>query len=253
MTKTTCTQCGAVNEVPPHYIGQKIKCTHCAGDYVAQPFTAPPKKSSGGQKKGLLVALVSVVALGAAVGGYFALRPGDDSRKQGARSDTAQPAEIKKVKVSALFRDQLMKFLESGSQMKALSEQGLSYIELRAALADVRGKWDLTKSTWPKELDTLVTVDSFEKSIEAWDACLDLWKLKIDKKDNPTSPDINRWSYFTTKFKDDVVIRTYGSDFVVPNYRGREHLPFDENISALLGAGTAHFWIGREMVLQQIE
>jgi hypothetical protein len=253
MTKTTCTQCGAVNEVPPRYIGQKVKCTHCAGDYMAQPYTAPPKKNSGGHKKGLLIALVSIVALSAAIGAYFVFNSDNASSNKEVHSDSAKPEEIKKVKVSGLFRDQLMKFLESGSQMKSLSEQGLSYIELRTALADVRGKWDLTKSTWPKELDTLVTVDSFEKSIEAWDACLELWKLKIDKKDNPTSPDINRWSYFTTNFKDDVVIRTYGSDFLVANYRDREHLPFDENISALLGAGTAHFWIGREVVLQQIE
>ena len=253
MIKTTCTQCGAVNEVPPHYIGQKVKCTVCAGDYVAQPITAPPKRNSSGQRKMLVIALVSVAVLGIAVGGYFAFLSDGSSRNQQAQSESSQPGKIKKLKVSALFRDQLMKFLESGSQMKALSEQGLSYIETRSALADVRGKWDLTKSTWPDELDTMVTADSFEKSIEAWDACLDLWKLKIDKKDNPTSPDINRWSYFTTRFKDDVVIRTYGSDFLVPKYRGREHLPFDENISALLGAGTTQFWIGREIVLQQIE
>jgi len=159
---------------------------------------------------------------------------------------------VKRVDVSEMFRTQMLKFLESGSKMKALSERGVSYAETRDALTDVRASWDMTLTMWPSDLDKS-SVEFFEKSMKAWDACIDLWKLKIAESDMPTSPGINGYSRYQQQFGDDLVIQVHDSSYIVENYRGREYLPFDENISALLGVGTTEFFLGRDLILQQIK
>jgi hypothetical protein len=251
MNTSICPQCGSQQDVPDHYLGRQIKCRQCSHEFTAKVATLTAGKVAARSSKTWIVVGAIAGAL-IAGGGYTFLRERPKPVAILSTNNKVTEVEVKRVEVSEMFRSQMLKFLESGSKMKALSEQGVSYNETRDALANVRAAWDMTRTMWPSDLNSTST-DFFEKSIKAWDSCLDLWKLKLEKKDMPTAPDTNGFAAYKQQFGDDLVIAIYDSSCLVEAYRGREHLPFDENISALLGVGTTEFFVGRDLILQQIK
>jgi len=250
MNTTICPQCSFQQDVPDHYLGRQIRCRQCGTDFIAKVATpAASKVATRSSKKWIVVGAV----IGGIIGGsYMFSRERPKSVEIQSTNNKVTEVQVKRVEVSEMFRSQMLKFLESGSKMKALSEQGVSYNETRDALANVRAAWDMTNTLWPADLDS-TSKDFFKKSINAWDSCIDLWKLKIDEKDMPTAPNVNGWASYKQQFGDDLVIRVYDSSYIVEHYRGLEHLPFDENISALLGVGTTEFFVGRDLILQHIK
>lgn len=81
MIKTNCSKCGAINQVPPHYLNRAVKCPKCGSDYTAtaqeaqfprQDHTARPVRSQKGSSKSALNknvspwVLVGVVVFGLA-------------------------------------------------------------------------------------------------------------------------------------------------------------------------------------------
>jgi len=158
----------------------------------------------------------------------------------------------KKPSVPEIFKTQLMKFLEEGAKINAMSGQGVSYGELRDQLASVKAAYDLVKITWPPTLPKDMTAD-FDRAIRAWDLTLHLWKLKIGEKDEPTEPDINGFAKHQGEFKNELIFRTHDYSYVVDSYRGKQYLPFDDNISALLTVAGMSFNDGRSKIFAGLQ
>lgn len=163
-----------------------------------------------------------------------------------ASTPTPEPTATP-VPIPAEFKMQLNDFLKSGSKVIALSDQGVTFTELRTNVADVKGAYDLLTSTWPDNLakDSLV---EFEGAFKAWSLTLDLWNLKIDQRDEPVEPNINGYKNFVAFGGDRLIYDTHPKDFIVKDYRGKKFVTF-KSIGVLLSIATDAFQSGKQKVL----
>ena len=158
-----------------------------------------------------------------------------------------------KPKISEIFKTQLVEYLKDAGKLSTQSGEGINVLTLRSQLTDAKATFDLLNSTWPSDFAPEAK-ESFKKSHEGYDLVLELWRLKLNKSDEPTSPDINGWSSFQNSTASQaLVVRTHGGDYIVEDYRGKKYLPFDENIAALLGYAGSQFEEGRASVLKVLE
>jgi hypothetical protein len=148
----------------------------------------------------------------------------------------------------AIFVRQLTKFLDDSTRITGATSQGVAYRRFGDLLADARGSYDLVLSTWPAHIPTS-SLDNFDKAFEGWDLVDDLWWMQINKKDNPVQPDINGFAHYLAYAGEFLVIAVHPNSFIVPEYRGKQYLPFDENISALMSVARAYFDDGKEEAL----
>jgi hypothetical protein len=82
---------------------------------------------------------------------------------------------------------------------------------------------------------------------------LDLWSLKVRNKDEPTEPDINGFAKYQAEFGKHLIVERHDDSFIVESYRGKKYVPFDDNISALLGVGHMRFNEGRRKILAKLQ
>jgi len=158
----------------------------------------------------------------------------------------------KKTTIPEIFKTQLMKFLEEGSKINAKASQGVSFIEFNERVANTKAAYDLIRSTWPESL-AIDSRNDFEKALKAWDMTLNLWKLKISNKDNPTEPEVNGYAEYVNFEGDRLITETREGNFIVEHYRGKKYLPFDGNISVLLTIGGESFNKGRDNILKALQ
>ncbi len=88
------------------------------------------------------------------------------------------------------------------------------------------------------------------KAFAGWDLSLYLWRAEITELDEPVEPDINRYQEFRD-YSGMLIIRTHPDDFIVPEYRGKEFVSFD-NIPLMLAIAANHFEFGQNKVLSFI-
>jgi hypothetical protein len=256
MIKTACPHCRSEQETPDNYVGQVIRCLGCDADYVVKPpaKAAKPKGEEGGRFRIPPIAGIAAMAVMALIALVVPVILFVTTKDDGGGAAGETPVEaFRRVEVPGSYRSSLMTFLREGTRMRNLSAQGPTYAELVAGLDDVSEAWVLARSKWPDNFSDNTTISSFEKSIDAWDACLELWKAKNEMKDNPTAPDLNYWEFYTKKFNGDLVIRTRPRGYIPKEYRGRAFLPFDENIDALMGVAAENFTDGKFRILQQVK
>ncbi len=65
--------------------------------------------------------------------------------------------------------------------------------------------------------------------------------------DEPVEPNVNRYREFRD-YSDLLVIRTHPDNFIVPEYRGKEYVSFD-NTPLMLAIAANHFESGQNKVL----
>ena len=106
----------------------------------------------------------------------------------------------------------------------------------------------MISSTWPVSLSTDCRAD-FDKAIAGWDLTLEMWKLKLNRNDEPAEPNINGYANYTAYAGDQLVVR----HLVFGEYRGGNYLPFDENISVLLAVAGSSFNEGRHKILRALQ
>jgi len=159
---------------------------------------------------------------------------------------------VAKPSISDVFKEQLTRFLEEATTLNAMTEQGVSFTDFRRQLASVKGAYDFASAAWPSDFAPEAR-DSIEKAFKGWDLTLYLWNLKIENKDNPVEPNINGYEAITTYGGDLLVIEVHPSDFIVPSYRQKKYLPFDENIGVLLSIASSHFDTGRTLILTELQ
>ena len=156
------------------------------------------------------------------------------------------------IKISDVFRDQMMKFLESAGELDASSSQGVNIATLKQQLAKTKSSYELAAATWPEGFEPEAR-KSFDEAIWGWDLTIDFWALKINRSDDPVEPNINGYlnylDYAGNALKTDV----HGDSYIVEDYRGKKYIPLsDSNLSILLTLASAHFKAGKTSVLAAI-
>jgi hypothetical protein len=164
-----------------------------------------------------------------------------------ARTQAALPTEALSPELSA----RVQKFLEQGSNIAALTEQGVVYVDFREAVGDVAGTFDLLDATWPDQLPVSVRNDAAD-AVEGWQLALYLWGLEIGDKDPPVEPSFNRWQDFYAYAGEDLEMQRYPKT-LSGSYAGQQYLTFDANISTLMGMGSSFFDEARDGLLELVE
>lgn len=153
-------------------------------------------------------------------------------------------------KYSDIFRTQAIKFMEDGSAMSSNIKTGVNYFQMRSLYEKANGSYGLLMASCPK--DKLPEVrKSFEKALEAWDLCMYLWANKINKFDNPTEPNINKYKKLIDFAGEKLIIETHKDNFIVKDYRGKKYIPFD-NIGILMSVGNEEFEKGRAILIEKL-
>ncbi|HML22064.1 MAG TPA: hypothetical protein PKD09_10460 [Aggregatilinea sp.] len=161
-------------------------------------------------------------------------------------SSTPAPARD----TSDIFDAQMTQLLEKGSLLGAMTSQGVNYINYERQLVEVKGTYDFISTIWPSGF-ALGAQEQFDKAFEGWDLALELWGLKLDDMDNPVEPNINGYLRYTDYAGDELYIAVHPSNFIVPEYRDKQYLPFDENIGILFSLGSEYFEAGQKTVLTE--
>lgn len=157
------------------------------------------------------------------------------------------------VTISTEFQQQLIRVLELGSTLNAMTSQGVNYLRFRDQLAEVRGAYEFTSTFWPTDFSPDAKQDLIN-ALEGWDLALYLWNLDINDKDNPVEPDINGYPLFTNYYaRDRLLIIPHPDNYIVPEYRNKNHLPFDTNIRILMGIAGEDYEAARTILLDGIQ
>ena len=152
----------------------------------------------------------------------------------------------------AIFDQQLIRFLEEGATASAMTDLGVTYANLQVQVAIARGAYDLAGATWPEDFPSEPKT-AFDHAFTAWTLALDLWNLKSQDRDRPVEPDVNGYDRYVTFAGDLLLTETYPAGFFVAEYSSKKYLPFDENISILLGLASGSFEDGKDQALAAIQ
>lgn len=162
-------------------------------------------------------------------------------------------AESKKPKFSPLSKTQLLEYLKEASKLSTLSNEGTTtYRVFITQLSNTKAAFANVESAWPENLQP-DALDSFKKSHLGYELAANLWDSKIQQADQPREPDKHGWELFHNYAGKLIVEDTYGSDFVVKEWRGYRYLPYDANIPILLTIANTYFDAGRKAILPALE
>ena len=148
--------------------------------------------------------------------------------------------------ISEAFRSQLREFRKSRNIVTGASTQGVIYTDLQRFVGEARGAYDLAVAMWP-ESTPMDSQTDFMRAFTGWDLTLFLWKAQITDLDEPVEPDINRYQEFM-EYSDLLITGTHPDDFIVPAYRGKKYVSF-ENITLVMLLAANHFEAGQNKVL----
>ena len=166
-----------------------------------------------------------------------------------AAACTKNSEEPPKPKLSEIFKSQFVQYLKDAGKLSMQSSDGITATTLARQLTEAKATFDLLEQTWPPGF-AVGAREEFGKAHQGYMLALLLWQAKLKNLDNPTEPDINNWAAYQRYAGE--ALRTKVWDGIVPEYKGRTYLPFDENISILLTLGSAHFEKGRATALKEL-
>lgn len=164
------------------------------------------------------------------------------------------------IPISDWFKEQITSFLEEGTKLSQMTEQGLSYRDFQQQLANVKGPYDLASAMWPPGFAPGAQ-DAIDHALEGWSLALELWGLKIEgKPNNPVEPDIRGYERYLSYGGDRLVFgenpatwKGTPMEFYAPKEEaGKKYLPFDENIRVLLTIAGESFISGRGLILTDL-
>ena len=165
------------------------------------------------------------------------------------------------IPISNLFKEQITRFLEEGTKLEAMTEQGVNYADFRQQLVSTKGPYDLASSTWPPGFAPEAR-DLMDDAIEGWDLALVLWGIKLDYKYQypPTEPDYNGYDRFASYGGDRLVTEVWLDTFwfedgaldTPKEFVGKQYLPPDENISVLFTIAAEYFGSGRVLIVADL-
>lgn len=167
-------------------------------------------------------------------------------------TNTPEPTATAVPTISPTFLSRLDTFLNKASTLEAATSQGVNVVDFRDLLSEAKGSYALVEETWPESLDGS-PMQAFNDAFAGWDLVLFLWELKIGDKDNPVEPDINGYQLIVDYGGENIVTDVHPVGYIVPEYRNKTFLPFDENIGVLMSLAADYFENGRTGVLTLTE
>lgn len=78
------------------------------------------------------------------------------------------------------FAADMRSFLLEGEKLSALTQQGVSILEYRSQLANVKANHSFLAGRWPS--DYASEESTFDRAIEGWDLALRIWIYQIDNR-----------------------------------------------------------------------
>ncbi len=81
------------------------------------------------------------------------------------------------------FKTDLETFLQQGDKLNYLTEQGVSYMQFKDQLVEVKVSYRAIGEQWPDSL--ALEKQFFEQAIEGWDLTLEVWEYKLSGKGYP--------------------------------------------------------------------
>ena len=78
------------------------------------------------------------------------------------------------------FAADMRSFLLEGEKLSALTQQGVSILEYRNQLANVKAIHSLLAGRWPSDFAS--EESTFDRAVEGWDLALQVWNYHIDNR-----------------------------------------------------------------------
>jgi len=131
------------------------------------------------------------------------------------------------------FRRDLKAFIEAGSRLTSLGQQGVNFSSYSDQLATVKSRFDLIKDAWPKNYAGSARTD-FDEAINAWSGAHILWKKLVNGE---------TYEYGKQRIAE---MRTFYP--ILETEDDGEKLPLRKNVRILLGEGSSRFEHGRSTI-----
>jgi hypothetical protein len=167
-----------------------------------------------------------------------------------AQTQIAQPTSTtiptpteSKPSISETCKNQLTRFLEEGTKLNAMTEQGVNYNDFQQQLATGKGAYDLAIATCPSGFIPEAQVD-IEKAFEGWGLALSMLKGKINQSQLPIEPDKNGYDLIVAYARDKLTYDTCMS--------GVKCLGWDPNISVLLSMASDYYSLAQKQILAEL-
>ncbi len=153
------------------------------------------------------------------------------------------------IRVSDVFRDQIMKFLQAAGELDAATASGVGILDFKRHVARVESSYNLTVATWPTGFNPGARV-FFANAMTGWRLALTLWSARFDKTDPPTEPNVNGYAELMAYAPNNLQTHVVDERFIVKEYRGKKQiLKNGENVSSLLTLASFGFSAGKTTVL----
>ena len=68
-------------------------------------------------------------------------------------SGCSKPQKPQKPQISEAFQGQVMKLIEDGSKISAVTSEGVNILDFNSMLNDVRGSFELSSTMWPNDFE----------------------------------------------------------------------------------------------------
>ncbi len=99
-------------------------------------------------------------------------------------SGCSEPARIE---ISDAFYGQIMKLIEAGTKLSAVTSEGVNHTDFTSMLNNVRGSFELCSTMWPEDFEPESNV-ALKEAITVWNFVENLWSEKsVDPKAEPHS------------------------------------------------------------------
>jgi hypothetical protein len=138
------------------------------------------------------------------------------------------------------FRDQIDTLIEEGRTLDDLTAQGVQYETYGQQLLAAKAAFEKVEASWPVGYAPKVRYN-FTQAIRGWELALALWSAEILEKSNPMEPNINGYSDYMNYAGDYLNVRAFPADYEVEDYRGKQYIPYSDNVGILLAVASQFF------------
>lgn len=154
-----------------------------------------------------------------------------------AACSSGEPPEPTAVPLSETFQTSLDKFITSSSKLNAATSQGVNYNNFQQFHAEVGGAYDLAVASWPADFAPEARTE-FANAMKGWELTNYVWDL-----------DVSGRGYLLGSDPRSDEILDYGGNSVILGGLGSAQVLTKENVGVLMSLASAHFEVGRDIIL----
>ena len=132
----------------------------------------------------------------------------------------AQNLKPQKPQISEAFQGQVMKLIEDGSKISAVTSEGVNILDFNSMLNDVRGSFELSSTMWPNDFEHINASGRSSNSMEFRGQFLGKKEKYIKFED--VTLDTDQHTEFMKRLRWD--IQPSGYSFEMPPFHLRQQL-----------------------------